>query len=130
MPLSRQYVIEVRFDRAKVPSFDVYPFGLPAIQNLQEPLVLHPSVTFFVGENSSGKSTLAEAIAVACGFNAEGGSKNFTFSTRASHSELHEHLGIVRGIRHPKTGYFLRSRAFTNSQRAVRSSSSQRTHRS
>jgi predicted ATPase len=113
MPLSRQYVIEVRFERANVPSFDEYPFVLPAIQSLQE-LPLHPSVTFFVGENGSGKSTLIEAIAVACGFNAEGGSKNFTFSTRTSHSDLHKYLRIVRGIRHPKTGYFLRAESFYN----------------
>jgi predicted ATPase len=113
MPLSRQYVIEVRFERANVPSFDEYPFVLPAIQNLTD-LKLHPSVTFLVGENGSGKSTLIEAIAIACGFNAEGGSKNFTFSTRASHSDLHKYLRIVRGIRHPKTGYFLRAESFYN----------------
>lgn len=113
MPLSRQYVIEVRFERANVPSFDEYPFVLPAIQNLHE-LKLHPSVTFLVGENGSGKSTLIEAIALACGFNAEGGSKNFTFSTRASHSDLHKYLRIIRGIRHPKTGYFLRAESFYN----------------
>jgi predicted ATPase len=40
-------------------------------------------VTFLVGENGSGKSTLIEAIAVAVGFNAEGGSRDFHFSTRA-----------------------------------------------
>jgi len=52
-------------------------------------LDLHPQVTFFVGENGSGKSTLLEAIAVACGLNAEGGSRNMMFATRESHSELY-----------------------------------------
>ena len=71
-------------------------------------------MTFFAGENGSGKSTLVEAIAIAAGFNAEGGSRNVTVSTRASHSELHKHLRLVRGTRRPRTGYFLRAESFFN----------------
>jgi predicted ATPase len=71
-------------------------------------------VTLFAGENGSGKSTLIEAIAVAAGFNAEGGSRNVTVSTRASHSDLHKHLRLVRGTRRPRTGYFLRAESFFN----------------
>src|SRR6476619_1120549 len=108
MPFSKQFVIEVRLDRPRVPSFDRYPFSLPAIRQLSE-LGLHPSVTFFVGENGSGKSTLLEGIAIACGFNTEGGSRNFQFNTRVSHSDLHNTLRIVRGVRREKTGYFLRA---------------------
>lgn len=113
MALERQFVVEVRLRREEVPSFDEYPFSLPAIQGLTT-LALHPSVTFFVGENGSGKSTLLEALAVASGFNAEGGSKNFGFSTRASHSDLHKYLRVSRGIRKPKTGWFLRAESFYN----------------
>jgi len=71
-------------------------------------------VTLFAGENGSGKSTLVEAIAVAAGFNAEGGSRSVTVSTRASHSDLHEHLRLVRGTRRPRNGYFLRAESFFN----------------
>jgi predicted ATPase len=71
-------------------------------------------MTFFVGENGSGKSTLLEAIAVSVGFNAEGGTKNFRFGTRASHSDLHEHLRVAKGIRRPKDGFFLRAESFYN----------------
>jgi predicted ATPase len=71
-------------------------------------------VTFFAGENGSGKSTLVEAIAIAAGFNAEGGSRNVTVSTRASHSDLHKHLRLVRSTRRPRTGYFLRAESFFN----------------
>ena len=71
-------------------------------------------MTLFAGENGSGKSTLVEAIAVAAGFNAEGGSRNVTLSTRASHSPLHKHLRLVRGTRRPRTGYFLRAESFFN----------------
>jgi len=89
------------------------PFSIPAIRAL-EALDLHPQVTFFVGENGSGKSTLVEAIAIAAGFNAEGGSRNFNFATRRSESELHTVLRLVRGVRRPKSGYFLRAESYFN----------------
>ena len=63
-----------------VPSFDQYPFSIPAIRHLRR-LNIHPRVTFFAGENGTGKSTLLEAIAAAEGINVEGGSRNFSFST-------------------------------------------------
>ena len=99
--------------RDEVADFDVYPFSIPAIQEMHE-LELDPHVTLFAGENGSGKSTLVEAIAIAAGFNAEGGSRNVTVSTRASHSDLHKHLRLVRGTRRPRTGYFLRAESFFN----------------
>ena len=71
-------------------------------------------VTFFVGENGSGKSTLLEAIAVAWGFNPEGGTRNYSFSTYDSHSELHEALRITKGFRRARWGYFLRAESFYN----------------
>ncbi len=71
-------------------------------------------VTFFVGENGSGKSTLLEAIAVAYGFNPEGGSRNYYFSTYDSHSELCNAIRIITRLRRPKAGYFLRAESFYN----------------
>jgi hypothetical protein len=71
--------------RDRVESFDAYPFSIPAVRHLKT-LEFHPKVTFFVGENGTGKSTLIEGIAVAAGFNPEGGTANFKFATRASHS--------------------------------------------
>lgn len=70
-------------------------------------------VTFLVGENGTGKSTLLEAIAVACGFNPEGGSRNFNFSTRMTHSILGDYLTPARK-RYPKDGFFLRAESFYN----------------
>jgi predicted ATPase len=90
-----------------------YPFSIPALRGL-ETLALDAKVTFLVGENGSGKSTLIEAIAVAAGFNAEGGTRNMTVSTRASHSDLHERLRLVREPRSPRDGYFLRAESFFN----------------
>jgi predicted ATPase len=86
-----------------------YPWILPAVAGLLDGLELHPKVTYLVGENGSGKSTLLEAVAVAAGMNAEGGSSNFSFSTRESHSELWRALRLVRGTRRPRTDFFLRA---------------------
>jgi predicted ATPase len=113
MVLSTQFISRITLLREKAPSFDVYPFSLPAVRGL-EMLEPHPKVTFLIGENGSGKSTLMEAIAVSMGFNAEGGSKNFNFGTRLSHSPLHEYLRIAKGFRKPRDGYFLRAESFFN----------------
>jgi predicted ATPase len=90
---------------------DQYPFSMPAIRKLGT-LAIDPGVTLFIGENGSGKSTLLEAIAVASGFNPEGGSRNFRFLTRSSESKLWNHLLLTRGTRKPRTGYFFRAESF------------------
>jgi predicted ATPase len=113
MIVTDRYVSEIRLKRETVASFDEYPFSLPAVRFL-DALKLDTPVTYIVGENGSGKSTLLEGIAVAWGFNAEGGSRNFRFSTRTSHSPLHDHLVLVKGVATPKDGFFLRAESFFN----------------
>ncbi|MBM3493615.1 MAG: AAA family ATPase [Armatimonadetes bacterium] len=108
-----QYVREVRLRPGDDEARQGYPFTLPFIRSLKR-LALHPKVTYLIGDNGAGKSTLLEAIAVAFGMNAEGGSRNFTFSTRPSHSVLHEHLLLVKGARRPRDTYFLRAESFFN----------------
>ena len=110
---AKHFLHEVRLERPGVSSFDEYPFNLPAVRGLDQ-LVLHPNVTFLVGENGSGKSTLLEAIAVAFGLNAEGGNKNYNFETRSSHSELYKHLILARGVTRPWDCFFLRAETFYN----------------
>jgi len=110
---ARHYLVEVALKRDEVPAFDRYPFAMPAVKHLRR-IALHPAVTFVVGENGSGKSTLLEAIAVAWGFNPEGGTKNFNFATRASHSELHQYLTLVRSPRRAHDGFFLRAESYFN----------------
>jgi len=111
--ISNQYISHIEFRRETVPSLDEYPFCLNAVKHLCK-LELHPAVTFIVGENGTGKSTLLEAIAVAWGFNPEGGSKNFHFGTRSSHSILHEYIRLIKGVKQPQDGYFLRTESFFN----------------
>lgn len=90
-----------------------FPFALPVVSRLSE-VEFHPKVTFLVGENGSGKSTLIEAIAVAWGFNAEGGSKNFNFKTHHAHSDLHRCMRLVKSVRRAKDGFFLRAESYFN----------------
>ena len=108
---ARHYLLSLSLRRDRVPSFAEYPYCLPVIRNLFT-MEFHPNVTFIVGENGTGKSTLLEAIAVALGFNPEGGTRNFNFSTRASHSPLHGVLALSKGIRRPRDGFFLRAESF------------------
>ena len=111
--LNDQYIRRIQLKREEVPSFRKYPFNLPSVKSLDE-LELHPHVTFLVGENGMGKSTLLEAIALAIGFNAEGGSLNFNFSTYDSHSELDHYLKLIKGTVKPKDSFFLRAESFYN----------------
>ena len=94
---------------------DSYLNHLMVVQHLRQMKELRfpKPVTFLVGENGTGKSTLLEAIAVAFGFNAEGGTRNFSFSTSATHSDLYHHLTISRNA-YPKDGFFLRAESFYN----------------
>jgi predicted ATPase len=110
---SRGYLHSLRLERDRVPDFDHYPFSIPAIRSLDH-LDLDPKVTFLVGDNGTGKSTLIEAIAVAAGFNAEGGSKNFAFSTRSSESPLHKLIRMARTPRRARDGFFLRAESYFN----------------
>ncbi len=111
--ITNQYVRKIQLNRDAVPSFKEFPFSLPAIRRLHS-LELHPAVTYIVGENGSGKSTLLEAIAVAFGLNPEGGSKNFAFETRSSHSELRRFITLVKGIRRPADSFFFRAESYFN----------------
>ena len=111
--MTDQFIKSVDLKREQIPSFNDYPFCLPAIRYIDN-LELHPNVTFFVGENGTGKSTILEAIAVAFGFNPEGGSRNFNFSTAQSHSGLYDYVKLVKGIKKPRDGFFLRAESFFN----------------
>ncbi|MVN23425.1 AAA family ATPase [Mucilaginibacter arboris] len=111
--ISKVELIELYFNKQNIENFDSYPFNLPFFKTTDH-LEFHQEVTFFVGENGTGKSTLIEAIAVLSGFNPEGGSSNFNFNTRASHSELHHHMRTSRGVNKHTDGFFLRSESFYN----------------
>ena len=107
------YIDRIRINWDKV-SPDSYLTRIPAIGLLQE-LAFRRPVTFFVGENGSGKSTLLEAVAIAYGFNPEGGTLNYNFSTHDDYSELCDALTIVQGAaKGRRGGFFLRAESFYN----------------
>lgn len=102
----------IRGIKLSIPNSETkYPFSIPAVRSIQSIEFTSPT-TFLVGENGSGKSTILEAIAVAGGFNAEGGTKNYNYSTEDTTSELSNAIRLARGIKREKYGYFLRAESF------------------
>ena len=110
--MNHQFIQSVLFDWDKI-SDESYLTNIDALYMVKKIDFMKP-ITLFVGENGSGKSTLLEAIAVAHGFNPEGGTKNYCFSTHDTHSELCNAITIAKGYRKEKWGYFLRAESFYN----------------
>ena len=110
--MNDQFLQGVLFDWNRIDN-DSYLKRIKAFKGIEK-LVFNKPITFFVGENGSGKSTLLEALAVAHGFNPEGGTKNYVFSTHDTHSELCDAIRISKGYRKEKWGYFLRAESFYN----------------
>lgn len=110
--MNAQFIQGVLFDWDKIEN-NSYLKKIEAFQGVEK-IEFTNSITLFVGENGSGKSTLLEAIAVSHGFNPEGGTKNYTFSTHDTHSELCDAIRIVKGYRKEKWGYFFRAESFYN----------------
>lgn len=110
--MNRYYIQKIKMTPYMEPS---YVADLPVVQYLNQirELDLAHDVTFLVGENGTGKSTLIEAIAICAGYNAEGGSKNFHFATKQTSSNLSEYLSITKSA-HEKDGFFLRAESFYN----------------
>ncbi|NCB92698.1 MAG: ABC transporter ATP-binding protein [Clostridia bacterium] len=110
--MNDQFIKSISIDWNKIDK-NSYLRDIEAIDRL-ESLEFSRPITFFVGENGSGKSTLLEALAIAYGFNPEGGTKNYSFSTYDSHSELYYAIRLNKGYRKAKWGYFLRAESFYN----------------
>ncbi|TLC98088.1 AAA family ATPase [Robinsoniella peoriensis] len=110
--MDHKYIRSIKIEWEKTDQ-DAYYRDIKALASIKE-LDFHQNITFFVGENGSGKSTLLEAIAVAYGFNPEGGSVHYNFSSNDTHTDLWKHLRIVKGIRKAKDGFFLRAESFYN----------------
>ena len=109
---SNLYISDITF-KEDISDSKGYITSIPFVKTMSA-IKLRKPVTFFVGENGTGKSTLLEAIAISAGFNAEGGSRNFNFSTYSSHSDLYKYIRLSKGIKKPKDGYFLRAESFYN----------------
>ncbi len=109
----KPYLQYARIEWEKIEDKERYPFCLSAVKNL-ESIKFEKAVTFIVGENGSGKSTILEALATGMGLNPEGGNMNTRFSTSSTHSNLHKKIRCVKGYKRPKNWYFLRAESFYN----------------
>ncbi len=109
----KPYLIEISLKEEDLKKTEVYPFNIPAVAGLHK-LSFHPDVTFIIGENGTGKSTLIEAIALSMGFGPEGGTRNVQFATADTVSDLHEKLRISKSYKKPSDYYFLRAESFYN----------------
>ncbi len=110
---TKPYLFSAAFRTDMGIDWDSYPYNIPAVRDLEK-IKFHPNVTFFVGENGAGKSTVLEALALALGYGAEGGTKNVQFQTTESTSPLHSVLRLSRDTRFPDDGFFLRAESFFN----------------
>ncbi len=107
------FIRSIKLNWEQVQDQTVYPYTIPAIKQLRA-IDLSAPVTFLIGENGTGKSTLIEAIAIKAGFNPEGGSRNFNFATHKTETNLFEALQLIRNPHREKTGFFLRAESFFN----------------
>ncbi|MDX2106855.1 MAG: AAA family ATPase [Candidatus Melainabacteria bacterium] len=98
----------IRIERPKGKEGMAFPFNIPAVKSIDQ-LDFHPDVTFFVGENGSGKSTILEAIAESFDLSGVGGAKNIKFSSRYDKSPLHQHLKCQKNYIRPQDKYFFRA---------------------
>jgi predicted ATPase len=89
-----------------------YPFTVPAIGTGFE-ISFKSNVTFLVGENGSGKSTILEAIAGVIGFNLSGGTKSSNYKFENTESDLSAYLRLTWKSK-ISNGFFMRAESFFN----------------
>lgn len=106
----QQPVVAVHPNEDAPTSHQVWPTTIAAVaQVVRDGMKLSPGVTFLVGENGSGKSTIVEGIAIAYGLSPEGGSRGAQHRTRPTESPLSDWLRIQRGVGASRWGFFLRA---------------------
>mgnify|MGYP001275687247 CR=1 FL=1 len=110
---SRPYLQQATFRPGAEIDLDAYPFNIPGVRDIEK-IHFHENVTFLVGENGSGKSTILEALALSLGLGPEGGTRNVQFQTAETVSPLYDVLRLIRGVPKPKDSYFLRAESFYN----------------
>lgn len=107
------YLRSVQIKFPELRDWSIYPYNIPCVNDMEK-IEFHPKVTFFIGENGAGKSTILEALALALGFSEEGGTRNVKLNSASSTSGLYESLRTIKSYKKPKDYYFLRAESFYN----------------
>ena len=110
--MDRKFIRSLQIDWGKIEEGS-YLQEIPVLKNITS-LEFQDNITIFAGENGTGKSTLLEAIATAYGFNPEGGSINYRFSTFDDVSSLSQGIRLTKGICRAASNYFFRAESFFN----------------
>jgi predicted ATPase len=107
------YLLGVRTVTERLPPDRSFPFDLPFVAALD--VVFPKAVTFFVGENGTGKSTLLEAIASLSRLPVSGGSRNEIGSAHGPEQDS-ELARVLRPSfrQQPRDGFFLRAEFVAN----------------
>jgi predicted ATPase len=111
--LAKPYLQRISAQFGDDVDLDRHPYNVPAVRAL-ESISFHTDVTFFIGENGAGKSTMLEAIALALGFSMEGGTKGVRLNTASEAAPLYQSLKLSRSYKAPRDGYFFRAESFHN----------------
>ena len=77
----------------KYPNVDYYPFNLTILQKTER-IVFSSPVTFFIGENGTGKSTLLKAICRRCGIHIWEDTERIRYGSNPYEEDLHNYIDV------------------------------------
>jgi len=109
------FIKSVAIHNMNFPKRELYPFNLEVFQKTER-LDFRQEVSFFVGENGTGKSTLLEAIGRKFGLPVWGGEKIHTVHRNPFATRLKDFISLeaVRDSGNIKQGFLFRAENFFN----------------
>ncbi|WP_300456774.1 AAA family ATPase [Desulfobacula sp.] len=106
------YLKQVNIHSDKFPVLDFYPFHLKIFQDT-DTLSFDTPITFFIGENGTGKSTLLKALAIRCGIHIWQSEFNLRYENNPYEEDLYKTIS-VQWETAPVPGSFFGSQIFSH----------------